>query len=302
MNSNLDLQVWIRNVRFSSPIWNSSGIRSTTREQLQLIDASQAGAVLSKTCTFEAREASQSPTIDLMGDGNSLNCDRLANPGFRYYCEQSFSKPFIVSIQPSQDSNYENMLEACEKAHGVMMIELNLACPNLDVPMCYNFDKVRQILNITFWKARKKLIGVKVAPFLDGDQLRKIIKLFLGYPLAFITSCNTIPNSFSCSTVLGGLGGKALKYIALGQVAQISALVQKNIPVIGVGGIFDGQDVFDMISCGATAVQIGTCFLIEGTTCFERITDEFTSLMNSKGITSIANIPSMNPYNFVSHL
>ena len=64
-------------------------------------------------------------------------------------------------------------------------------------------------------------------------------------------------------------------------------LLDKSVSVIGCGGIKNGQDAFEHILCGASAVQIGTQFMREGTGCFERIESELLALMKEKGYNSI---------------
>ena len=65
-----------------------------------------------------------------------------------------------------------------------------------------------------------------------------------------------------------------MKHIALANVRQLSQLLREDIDVIGVGGVGSGQDAFDLILCGAKAVQVGTKHYKEGPKCFDRIAAE----------------------------
>jgi dihydroorotate dehydrogenase (fumarate) len=56
---------------------------------------------------------------------------------------------------------------------------------------------------------------------------------------------------------LAGMGGEALRPIALGQVLQFAHLLD-GIDVVGVGGITCWQDVVDFQRAGAVAVQAST--------------------------------------------
>jgi dihydroorotate dehydrogenase (fumarate) len=64
-------------------------------------------------------------------------------------------------------------------------------------------------------------------------------------------------------------------------------LLDPSIDIVGVGGVESGTDVFEMLLCGATAVQIGTKHWIEGPACFDRIAGELEELMLKKGYKSI---------------
>ena len=55
---------------------------------------------------------------------------------------------------------------------------------------------------------------------------------------------------------MGGLSGPAIKPIALRCVHQVATAV--DIPIIGIGGIADIDDVMEFLVVGASAVQIGT--------------------------------------------
>tara|TARA_B100001245_G_scaffold209672_1_gene173373 strand:- start:13 stop:441 length:429 start_codon:yes stop_codon:yes gene_type:complete len=59
----------------------------------------------------------------------------------------------------------------------------------------------------------------------------------------------------------GGLSGPALHPIALALVYQASRAI--DIPIIGVGGVFSGEDALRFIICGASAVQIGSANLAD---------------------------------------
>ncbi len=56
---------------------------------------------------------------------------------------------------------------------------------------------------------------------------------------------------------------------------------------MGVGGVRTGWDAFEMILCGAKAVQVGTCHWTEGPSCFDRINDELRTIMAEKGYGTI---------------
>jgi len=56
--------------------------------------------------------------------------------------------------------------------------------------------------------------------------------------------------------VFGGLSGPAIKPVALRVVCQVARAV--DIPIIGVGGISNIDDVMEFMIAGASAVQIGT--------------------------------------------
>ena len=58
-----------------------------------------------------------------------------------------------------------------------------------------------------------------------------------------------------------------------------------------------GSDAFDLILCGASAVQVATCHWREGPGCFDRIAAELEALMKRKGYDSISDFRGkLKPY------
>ena len=72
---------------------------------------------------------------------------------------------------------------------------------------------------------------------------------------------------------------------------KISECRKKRIPIIGVGGICTWKDALEYIMAGATAVQIGTAWLVNSMVFFEikigiekYLMDENTTIKNLVGI------------------
>ena len=217
-----------------------------------------------------------------------------------------FNKPYIVSLSGlSLEDNLE-MLSAAMGAEGVDAVELNLACPNIPGKpiIAYDFEEMDRVLAaVTAVPAfGSKPFGVKLAPYLDVPHFDRAAAVLAKYPLAFVTTMNTLGNALfvdadnECASIrakdgFGGLGGGYVKHTALANVRLLSqklaALGREDISVVGVGGVASGRDAFELILCGAAAVQVGTCFWTEGPACFERIARELEGIMAAKGYTSI---------------
>lgn len=219
---------------------------------------------------------------------------------------KQFSKPYIVSLSGlSLEDNVIMIKKALEKP-SVAGIELNLACPNIPGKpvIAYDFEQLESVLaTVTaIPNLKSKPFGVKLAPYFDMLHFDRAISILSKYPIQFVVTTNTIGNCLfvdadnECASIapkggLGGLGGGYIKPVALANVRMISQkLIEYNrtdIDVIGVGGVSTGRDAFELILCGAKAVQVGTCHWTEGPVCFERISEELIDIMRTKGYTSI---------------
>ncbi len=293
------LQTKIGSIYLHSPIFNASGPRCTSTEALQEIDNSESSAVLSKTCTLEPTRGHPHPRLHIFENSSVINAIGLENKGLNYYLSLKFNRPYIVSIL-GDVSTLAQVLQRIRECENVQGVEINVSCPS--VPIESNvLELIKMIQNNPV--RNNQIIGIKLAPFASRAEARKLVKLIaLTQCIQFITLINSIPhalalhkNQILLSNQFGGLSGTAIKCIALGNVHMCWQLLnefqRQDIAIIGVGGIFSGQDVLDMMLCGASAVQIGSCHLIEGPTCFQRITSEFRSVMLANGYKCVSDIP-----------
>ena len=62
--------------------------------------------------------------------------------------------------------------------------------------------------------------------------------------------------TFALANKTGGLSGPAVKPVAVRMVYQAAQAV--SLPIIGMGGIMNGEDAIEFILAGATAVSVGT--------------------------------------------
>lgn len=193
-----------------------------------------------------------------------------------------------------------------EDSDGIAAIELNLACPNIPgKPTISNdFDQMEQVLQAVTGMPQHGTIpmGIKIAPYFDMPFFERAATIIAKYPIQFVVCVNSLGNALcvdaenECEAIaprrgLGGLGGGFIKHTALANVRTLSELLtsqgRTDIDIVGVGGVHSGQDAFEMILCGARAVQVGTCHWTEGAGCFTRIAAELEEIMHKKGYSSI---------------
>ena len=56
-----------------------------------------------------------------------------------------------------------------------------------------------------------------------------------------------------------------------------------KVPIIGVGGVSNGQDAYDKIAAGASLVQLYTALSYGGPPVVKRIKNELTVIIREKG-------------------
>ena len=85
----------------------------------------------------------------------------------------------------------------------------------------------------------------------------------------------------------GGLSGPAVRPLTLYKVALVSS--RTDLPVIASGGAFSAEDVLQLISVGASAVQVGTVNLVDPAGAC-RIPEELIRLLTDEGIKSVREL------------
>ena len=306
-------------ISLTSCVYNASGPRTGSSAALAKIAKSEAGGILAKSATVESQTGNPQPRT-WQSESASLNSEGLPNYGIGYYLSDDVinevkasggDKPYMVSISGKNLQDNLTMLSDIVKAHkenksSISAVELNLACPNVigHPIIAYDFKQMEEVLNAVsslMKKSKSDLpLGVKMPPYFDGPHFQNaanIINKYVGI-VSYVASINTIGNAFAVDTHsempvisskggLAGLSGPAVKHTALANVKVLRSLLNPDIDVIGVGGVSTGEDVFQMILVGASAVQVGTCHWIEGPSCFGRISDELIEIMNEKGYSTI---------------
>lgn len=114
-----------------------------------------------------------------------------------------------------------------------------------------------------------KPLAIKIAPDLDSNDINELGETFVEFELDGIIATNT---TFDRSKVegmqnadeQGGLSGKPLADKSTQVIKQLVTAMDNKIPVIGVGGITDGQTAVDKIQAGAAMVQIYSGFIYHG--------------------------------------
>ena len=307
----IDISTELCGIKFPSCIMNAAGIRDTTLEELIALKESKSGAIVTKSLTKESRTGNLKPRYFNFGLG-SINSTGLENPGVMkaneilYELEYKgaylgYNKPLIVSLAASHFLDYILMINHLKDLK-IDMFELDVSCPNIlgnKNLQAYDFFQLENICSSVMSYVKynfKTKIGLKLPPYFTDCQFEKVAQISKPYNIDFITVINSVPNGLVVdpateTTVIkpnkgfGGLGGSCIKPIALANVRKFYRLL--DIPIIGVGGISNGIDVFEHILCGASAVQLGTVLQEKSTAYFNLLENHLEMIMEQKGYKSI---------------
>lgn len=302
----LSLQTTFLDYSFANPFMNASGVSCMSIEELQQVEASAAGGVITKSATLTPRDGNPEPRYVAVPLG-SINSMGLPNKGVDYYLDyvikrqatQSNGKPYFFSVAGMSIEENIALLQKVQASDFNGVTELNLSCPNVPgkPQVAYDFPLTKETLTQVFGFFTKPL-GLKLPPYFDLAQFDLMAEILNQFPLVYINTINSVGNGLYIDPDreevvikpkdgFGGLGGAYVKPTALANVRAFSTRLKPSIKVIGTGGIQTGQDAFEHLLCGATLLQVGTALQEEGTQIFTRLTAELQAIMTQKGYTSI---------------
>lgn len=279
----VNLSVQIGSLTLKNPVIAASGTFGFGREMQQWNDLFQLGAISSKGLTLNPRLGNDPPRV-AETTGGLLNSVGLQNPGLEAFIVTEL--PFMKSLGTTIIANIaghslaENVAMAEQlDATAVDGIELNLSCPNVSMG-CMAFGSsapmIEEVVRAVRAKTRKPL-WVKLTPNVTsiadmalaaeaaGADAVSLINTLLGLAIDRKTRRPVLRNN------TGGLSGPAVKPVALRMVWDVYRAVR--IPIIGMGGIMNGEDAIEFMLAGAAAVQVGTANLIRPTACQDVINE-----------------------------
>jgi dihydroorotate dehydrogenase len=114
-------------------------------------------------------------------------------------------------------------------------------------------------------------IAIKIAPDLYGEQIKVIAGTLLRFKMDGVIATNTTTSREAVKGLrhaeeMGGLSGAPVFEPSNSVIRKLKAELGDAIPIIGVGGIFSGQDAQTKIDSGAALVQLYSGLIYRGPT------------------------------------
>jgi dihydroorotate dehydrogenase (NAD+) catalytic subunit len=293
----MNLRTNLPGLDLKNPIIPASGCFGFGREYANLYDLSILGAIMIKATTVETRYGNETPRVAETSSG-MLNAIGLQNPGLDKVMNNElpwlaqFDVPIIANIAGSTIEDYVNVAKEISKADNVKALELNISCPNVKCGgIAFGTDaataaevtrKVKEVSEVPLYVKLSPNVTniVEIAKAIEnaGADGLTMINTLLGMRLDLRTGKPIIANK------TGGLSGPAIKPVAIRMIHDVSQVV--NIPIIGMGGVMNAEDVLEFFLAGASAVGVGTANFVDPFVC-PTIIEELPSVLKKYGYESI---------------
>ncbi|MBT5021046.1 MAG: dihydroorotate dehydrogenase [Planctomicrobium sp.] len=293
------LQVQLNRLKLRNPILVASGTFGYAREMAAFVDFAKLGGIVPKTVTGEPRIGNPPPrTVE--ATSGMLNSIGLDNDGIDTFIEKhipylsNLDTALIANIAGRTVEDFANLAGKLAEFDGIAALELNISCPNVSggVDFGTNPDSARDVVKAVRDACPFPVIAKLTPNVTDitkvaegaakgGADAVSCVNTFQGMAIDWKKRKPILGN------ILGGLSGPAIKPLALRCVYQVAKAV--DIPIIGVGGIANLNDVLEFLVAGASAIQIGTAnFYDPGVSA--RLVDELDAALDAEGCATVNDL------------
>ena len=263
-------------LRLAHPLLVAAGGAGYAIELLDVVGDLAPAAIVTRSTTRAPRRGSRPPRMASQA-GGLLWSVGLANPGLDAVLRRHGPRwgasgvPVIVSICADSADDIGWLARRLDLAPEVAGLELNLACSDRGrggLPIGLDVG-ASELATVAARAATDLPLIVKLTPV--APDLREIARAVAAAGADAICAIGPLPalalagdrQRALLGTAYGGFSGPLLKPICLRAVYEIAQVV--TVPIIGVGGVADLDDVLDYLAAGATAVGLATAALADPT-------------------------------------
>jgi dihydroorotate dehydrogenase len=199
-------------------------------------------------------------------------------------------------------ANKDNANRIADYAEGVRRmapvaryLTINISSPNTPgLRGLQEEGELRELLTAVEEVRTDKPIFLKVAPDLEVGDHDRIIRAALDHHVDALIVANTTVSRPALKSrhagETGGLSGAPLKSLALEALRTFRSASGGEIPLIGVGGIADGDDAWERIRAGASLVQLYSAMVYEGPQIAGTIASDLARRLKREGLANISEL------------
>ena len=271
------MSVRIGSVTLANPVMTASGTAGYGIELARLLDLSALGAVVVKSLAAFEWPGNPAPRL-LPTPSGMLNAVGLQGPGVAHWLDLvlpdllATGATVVASIWGRSVDEYREAAELLAAAPpGVVAVEVNLSCPNLEgrnAIFAHDAERAAAVIAATAACGRPRWAKLSA----NTDRIVEVAGAVAAAGAEAVTCINTLlglaydraTNRPALGAGGGGLSGPAIHPVAVRAVNDVHVALPE-LPIIGVGGVATGWDAEELMLAGAVAVQVGTATFADPT-------------------------------------
>ena len=191
-------------------------------------------------------------------------------------------------------SDFATVFKTCSEF--IDFATVNVSSPNTENLRKLQSDKeLRKLLNEVSagqdGLKTKVPVFLKIAPDLEQEELKNIALVATDTRIDGIIATNTTISRNNLKSSYqhekGGLSGAPIFEMSTRVLAQLYSITEGKIPLIGVGGVFTGEQLFQKIQAGASLVQIYSALIYSGFSVTNKILRELDISLRENGFKNV---------------
>jgi dihydroorotate dehydrogenase (NAD+) catalytic subunit len=297
----LDLTARIGSVTLPNPVMTASGTAGHGIELANHLDLGRLGAVVVKSLAHFPWDGNPGPRLAPSAAG-MVNSVGLQGPGVPAWVTDvlpglaATGARIVVSIWGRTVDEYRRAAEGlAATSSAVVAVEVNLSCPNTEgeqTMFAHDPQATADVVEATAACGRPR--WAKLSP--NTDRLVDVAGAAAEAGAEAVTLINTVlgmvVDRHRRAPALGGggggLSGPAIHPVAVRAVHDVRRS-HPHLPIVGVGGVADGESAADLLMAGAQAVQVGTATFADPASP-ERVLDQLERWAGGQGLATIGEL------------
>jgi dihydroorotate dehydrogenase (NAD+) catalytic subunit len=297
-----DPRVTLGGVEFAGPAFTASGCAAAGKELAGFFDLTEIGGVVTKSIMLKPRSGRPTPRMVETPSG-MLNSIGLQGPGIESFLSNDLAwltdhgVTAVVSIAGETVDEFAQLARILRNEPAVKAIEVNISCPNVESRGQVFACEVMSASSVIHQVRRNTNSDVPIFAKLTPD-VTSIAEIALACHNAgadgFSVMNTTLGMAIDPDTlrpilggVTGGLSGPAIRPMAVRCVWQIHQVLPET-PILGMGGIGNGEDALQFVAAGASAVSVGT-MTFHDPAAPVRVQRELLGLLDERGFKTVAD-------------
>jgi dihydroorotate dehydrogenase len=279
--------VEVMGIRFSNPLGLAAGL-DKNGDYFNALGAMGFGFVEIGTITPKPQAGNPKPRLFRIPEAQAIiNRMGFNNKGVDHLVAQvkrrryqgvlgiNIGKNAITPVENAADDYVICMQKVYAHAD---YITVNVSSPNTQGLRDLQFgDSLNRLLetikieqsNLQAEYGRYVPVAVKIAPDMDIDSVIQVAQSLLAQNIDGVIATNTTVGregveQYGISREAGGLSGLPVRDKSTRVISALYAELGDKLPIIGVGGITDGESAAEKIKAGAKLVQIYSGFIYRG--------------------------------------
>jgi dihydroorotate dehydrogenase (NAD+) catalytic subunit len=269
LRRDVDLTTRIGSVTLANPVMTASGTAGHGAELSAYFDLSKLGAVVVKSLKAEPWAGNPPLRVHEVA-GGMINSVGLQGPGVDAWIAEDLPElagtgaRVVASIWGTSVEEYEKAAALLAGApEEVVAVEVNLSCPNTHAGraiFAHDARATEEVMAVTAGCNRPR--WAKLSP--NVTDLRPIVEAACRGGAEAVTLINTVMGMAIDPTTRtyrlgsgpagGGVSGPGIHAIAV----HDTHAAFPDLPIVGVGGVTNGEDAAELLLAGASAIQVGT--------------------------------------------